>query len=267
MNRQSLKGIPGLVSFVHFVRDRMPFIKWTLSPKRLVFNESFVWLAERYLEKHYAFHSHRLWGGPHERPEWFDHRADLYQWSKRRIPFWVERGVFSREVMSEGSRVLDLCCGDGFYPYYFYSETASQIVALDRDPAAIAHARKWHRHPRIRFVEHDLICDEFTDHDFDVVTWDGAIEHFSLDQIRRILSKCVKVMRRPQGVLNGYTLISREPAMSHPDHQYEFRSAEDLKQILMEFFPFVGTTETVYPERHNLYFRAAFHPDRLKRFE
>jgi hypothetical protein len=37
--------------------------------------------------------------------------------------------------------------------------------------------------------------------------------------------------------------------------------------ILAEFFPFVGTVETEYPERHNIYFRAAFDQDRLRRFD
>ena len=68
-------------------------------------------------------------------------------------------------------------------------------------------------------------------------------------------------------MLNGYTIIARSTDKSHPEHQHEFSSAAELKELLGEFFPSVGTVETEYPERHNIYFRAAFDPTRLRRFE
>jgi len=259
-----LRQVPVLVWAVR--RSRSFFSSLGALIRQLTFNEPVMRFAESYLRRYYAYHTSRLWSRSHP-PEWFDHRADLYRWAELRVPFWVERGVFSREVMFQGCRVLDLCCGDGFYPYYFYSGTASQIDAIDRDPTAIIHARKWHGHPTIRYVQQDLIADEFPDTDYDVITWDGAIEHFSLDEIRQVLQKCVKAMRTPYGVLNGYTIIARDSGKSHPDHQHEFCSAEQLKDLLREFFPFFGTLETKYSERHNLYFRAAFHSDRLRRFD
>ena len=259
-----LRQVPVLVWAVR--RSRSFFSSLGALIRQLTFNEPVMRFAESYLRRYYAYHTSRLWSRSHP-PEWFDHRADLYRWAELRVPFWVERGVFSREVMFQGCRVLDLCCGDGFYPYYFYSGTASQIDAVDRDPTAIIHARKWHGHPTIRYVQQDLIADEFPDTDYDVITWDGAIEHFSLDEIRQVLQKCVKAMKTPYGVLNGYTIIARDSGKSHPDHQHEFCSAEELKNLLRESFPFVGTLETKYPERHNLYFRAALHSDRLRRFD
>lgn len=233
----------------------------------LAFNEPLMRLAELYLRRYYTWNTQRLWGGPQRPPEWFDHRADLYRWSELRNPLWVERGVFSREVMFEGCRVIDLCCGDGFFPYHFYAEIASHVDAVDRDPAAIAHARKWHSHPKINYVQMDVVTDDFPGTDYDVITWDAAIEHFSLDQIRIVLKKCVKALKTPGGVLNGYTIIAHSSVKSHPEHQHEFSSATELKDLLAEFFPFVGTMETEYPERHNVYFRAAFDSTRLRRFE
>jgi len=271
-----LRQVPGLVYAVRCSRSFIPsllacsrtlFNLLRVFIRDLAFNESVMCFAESYLRRYYAYHTSRLWEGVDARPEWFDHRADLYRWAELRVPSWVERGVFSREVMFQGCRVLDLCCGDGFYPYYFYSGTASQIDAVDRDPTAIIHARKWHGHPTIRYVQQDLIADEFPDTDYDVITWDGAIEHFSLDEIRQVLQKCVKAMKTPYGVLNGHTIVARDSGKSHPDHQHEFCSAEELKNLLRESFPFVGTLETKYPERHNLYFRAALHSDRLRRFD
>mgnify|MGYP001572207216 FL=1 len=260
-----LRSVPILVWAVRCSRSL--FTSLGAFARQLTFNEPAMRCVESYLRRYYAYRTSRLWEGVDARPEWFDHRADLYRWTELRVPFWVERGVFSREVMFQDCRVLDLCCGDGFYPYYFYSGTASQIDALDRDPTAIVHARKWHTHAKIRYIQQDLITHEFPGADYDVIAWDGAIEHFSLDEIREVLAKCVKVLKTPAGVLNGYTIITRDSGKSHPDHQHEFGSAEELKKLLSEFFPFVGTLETKYTERHNLYFRAAFHPDRLRRFD
>ena len=165
----------------------------------LFINESVMRLAELYLRRYYAYDTQRLWGGPHPPPEWFDHRADLYLWSEHLNPLWVERGVFSREVMFEGCRVLDLCCGDGFYPYHFYVKIASHVDAVDRDPTALAHARKWHSHPRISYIQLDVVTGQFPGIDYDVITWDGAIEHFSMDQIRIVLKKCVETLKLPGG--------------------------------------------------------------------
>jgi ubiquinone/menaquinone biosynthesis C-methylase UbiE len=233
----------------------------------LFFNEPSMRLAERYLRFYYAHERLRFSGGPHPAPEWFDHRADLYRWSELRNSFWVERGVFSREVMFEGCRVLDLCCGDGFYPYHFYAEIASLVDAVDSDPMALAHARKYHHHPKINYLQTDVVSDDFPASNYDVITWDGAIEHFSVDQIQGVLDKSVEVLQASEGILCGYTILARGSDRSHPLHQHEFSSAAELKQILAEFFPFVGTVETEYPERHNIYFRAAFDQDRLRRFD
>ena len=165
----------------------------------LCYNEPLMRLAELYLRRYYGWDTKRLWAGPHPPPEWFDHRADLYRWSELRNPLFVERGVFSREVMFERSRVLDLCCGDGFYPYHFYAKIASHVDAVDLDPPALTHARKWHSHPKISYVQMDVVTDDFPGTDYDVITWDGAIEHFSTDQIWIVLKKCVEALKTPGG--------------------------------------------------------------------
>ncbi|TKS58184.1 MAG: hypothetical protein EWM72_03180 [Nitrospira sp.] len=257
-----------------FIR-RVPWLRWTARHARrllsssgvLVFNEPLMRLAEFYLRCYYFYDLDRVWGGHAPPPEWFDHRCDLYLWSELAVPFWVERGVFSREVMFEGCRVLDICCGDGFYPYHFYSGIASEVDAVDSDPKAIAHARKWHSHPKITYLQRDIVTDNFPRAVYDVITWDAAIEHFSPDQIRHILNKCVDALKsREGGILCGYTIIARDSIKSHPEHEHEFSSAGELKELLGEFFPCVGTIETEYPERHNVYFRASFQLGRLRRF-
>jgi SAM-dependent methyltransferase len=210
--------------------------------------------AERYLRGFYRWDTYRRWR-LHETPEWFDHRADLFRFSEERRPYFLERGVYARELLRRGGRVLDLCCGDGFYPFHFYAETAGHIDACDWDPTALAHAQRWHAHPRISYSRRDIIRDSFPGADYQLVVWDGAIEHFSLEDISLVLQK-VRDVLGDDGVLCGYTILNEGP-MVHPDHSHEFGSAQELAATLQSCYPAVATLETEYEDRRNIYFRAA----------
>jgi 2-polyprenyl-3-methyl-5-hydroxy-6-metoxy-1,4-benzoquinol methylase len=168
--------------------------------------------------------------------------------------------------MFKGCRVLDLCCGDGFYAYHFYADIASHVDAIDSDTEALTHAGKYHHHPKISYRQINVVEDGFPSDHYDVITWDAAIEHFLPEQIRGVLKKCVTALKTSEGILCGHTILARGLQKGHVEHQHEFSSVEELKEILGEFFPFVGTVVTVYPERDNIYFRATFDQDRLRRF-
>lgn len=219
-----------------------------------LYNEPAMIVAERYLKSFYRWDTYRRWR-LNETPEWFDHRADLYRFSDERRPYFLERGVYARELLPREGRVLDLCCGDGFYPFHFYAETASHIDACDWDDTALAHARRYHSHPRISYTKRDIVCDDLPGTGYDLVVWDGAIEHFSLDDINTVLRK-VRAVLRPEGVLCGYTILNDGP-MVHPDHSHEFGSSDELAETLHAEFPAVATLETDYQDRRNVYFRAS----------
>jgi SAM-dependent methyltransferase len=230
---------------------------------RVFFNEPLRRLSTEYLRWFYEWDEIRRWADPRKGPpEWFDHRANLYRFSAERVPYWVERGVYGRELMFEGCRVLDLCCGDGFYAFHFYAETAAHVDAVDLDPTALAHARRWHAHPRIRYSQVDVIEDPFPNSNYDVIIWDGAIEHFTLKEQRLILDK-IRDALGPHGILAGYTILGTEGELAHPRHKHEFQGRIELADVLAETFPHVATLETRYSERRNLYFRASEVPDRL----
>ena len=218
------------------------------------YNEPSMRVAERYLRSFYRWDTYRRWR-LHDTPEWFDHRADLFRFSEERRPYFLERGVYARELLPREGRVLDLCCGDGFYPFHFYAETASHVDACDWDESALEHARHWHAHPRISYSRRDIIVDDFPDRDYDLVVWDGAIEHFALDDINTVLEKVGAVLGS-SGVLCGYTILNDGPVM-HPDHSHEFGSADELAEALLAVFPAAATLETEYQDRRNVYFRAA----------
>ena len=67
----------------------------------------------------------RLWSGLGK--PWFDHRFDYLRGPE--YIWWQERGVLGNFSIPEGSSILDLCCGDGFYDKHYFSRRAARIDA------------------------------------------------------------------------------------------------------------------------------------------
>lgn len=192
-------------------------------------------------------------------PEWFDHFLDqYYQWPEKQSPLGWERGIYNLLALTPRSRVLELCCGDGFNAYHFYSIRAERIHSIDFDPKAIAHAKRNFKANNVTYMCQD-IRQGLPRGPFTNVIWDAAIEHFTLDEISRILNEIKQIMG-PSGVLSGYTIVEREDGAQHDDHEYEFKSKQDLQSLLAQFFPHYVVIETEYPERTNLYFYASQSP-------
>ena len=151
---------------------------------------------------------------------------------------------------------MELCCGDGFNAYHFYSTIAKSIIAVDFDKDAIPHAKKYNQAKNVVFK----LCDirtEMPEGIFDNVIWDAAIEHFTENEIDEIM-KNIKTRLKPGGILTGYTIVeleTGEKSLSH--HEREFKSKEDLKSFFVPHFKNVKVFETIYPSRHNLYFYAS----------
>jgi SAM-dependent methyltransferase len=189
-------------------------------------------------------------------PEWFDHYLDQYYlWPEYRTPWSWERGVFGLLAMRQGARVLELCCGDGFNAERFYAIRAGSIVSVDFDPDAIRAARRNFNAPNVTYEVAD-IRTAMPRGSFDNVIWDAAIEHFTEDEIRQLMSN-IKARLAGGGILSGHTIVELEHGKSHHEHEYEFQSKEDLLRFLQPYFRNVRIFETIYPTRHNLYFFAS----------
>ena len=154
--------------------------------------------------------------------------------------------------------MLEICCGDGFNAWHFYSTRAKSIIALDFNEDAIPHARRY----QFR-TEHHLRQETFApdcrEWPFDNIVWDAAIEHFTEKEIDSIMGAIVERLGA-DGILSGYTLTEDKTGRkSNALHEYEFKDKEDLRRFFTPHFKFVRVWDTIYPTRHNLYFVASQH--------
>ena len=210
--------------------------------------------------REFALRCHRMkmdfdWTIP-PTPEWFDHYLDQYfQLPNSHNTYWFERGVFGGLAVKRGGRLLEICCGDGFNSRHFYSPLVAEMIAADFDPDAIAHARRYNGAPNVEFMETD-IREAMPQGVFDNVVWDAAIEHFTEEEIDKVISE---IRRRlvPGGILSGYTIVECSTGKHIPQHEREFRDKEDLANFLTPHFENVRVFETTHPSRHNLYFWAS----------
>ncbi len=191
------------------------------------------------------------WNVPPQ-PEWFDHYCDqFYLFRKTQNPLWVERGIFGLLAIKQNANVLEICCGDGFNAYHFYSIRAGQIVSV-----AIPHAKKYNEAKNVEY----RLCDiryAMPEGMFDNIVWDAAIEHFTEAEIDKLMGD-IKARLKPNGIVTGYTIVelpSGKKSLTH--HEREFKSKEDLKSFFEPHFKHVKVFETIYPVRHNLYFYAS----------
>jgi SAM-dependent methyltransferase len=197
-----------------------------------------------------------------DNPEYFDHFLDqFYAWRKSRNSLPWERGVYSGFALQattvDGKKptVLDLCCGDGFLSYHFYSLVAESVVSVDFDPNAIRFANRNNKAPNASFILGDIRTDIPTGV-FDNIIWDAAIEHFTETETQSLMAT-IKSRLATDGILSGYTILEGEGGAHHlHQHEYEFHDKEDLARFLTPHFANVQVFETTFPNRTNLYFYA-----------
>jgi ubiquinone/menaquinone biosynthesis C-methylase UbiE len=193
-------------------------------------------------------------------PEWFDHYIDLHwKWRSTRNPSSWERGIFGLLAMRQGCRVLDLCCGTGFFAYYFYSGRAGSVLSMDYNAAAIAQAKRNFKAPNVEYRQGD-IRTQLPDAQFDNVTLNAALEYFTPQEADDLL-RYIKARLAHNGILSGNSVVANLSRAAHLDQKQEFYSREELATLLKRHFGHVVvfTTTHVDPSmtRTNLYFFAS----------
>jgi len=187
------------------------------------------------------------------RPQFFKHAVDLASWPFEQSRWgFTARGVYARQIMHRGCKVLDICCGDGFYSSMFFSDVANKVDAVDFDAYAIDYARAYYRRANVEYYQLDITRQLFPSTNYDVVVWNAAICYFSKIDIRTIIYKIINATT-PSGVLIGMCPC----ANGWVDHITEFTGAFELEQFLSQFYDEVLVREIDEGRAISLYFQAS----------
>lgn len=165
------------------------------------------------------------------RADFYDHREHLLDNDK-----WVDHWTMSADnimgVMPDGAKVLNLCCGDGFYDKYFYSKRASEIISVDINEIAISHAKRLHSDECITYILADMMEYQPKEDYFDIVAIRGAIEHFTKDE-QSHLASIAHTALKDGGYFCGDTPKATDDCKFH---HYEWRVKEDGINVFKSSF-------------------------------
>ncbi len=112
---------------------------------------------------------------------------------------------FIRNIAA-GERVLDIGCGNGVMDYSIVKARGARVWGVDKDPGAIAYARRHYQDERLTFVEGEAF-EGVGEDGFDVVILSNVLEHLEgrVDFLRSIRERV-----RPDRVLIRVPLYDRD---------------------------------------------------------
>jgi SAM-dependent methyltransferase len=231
-------------------------IRYTLkkSPFWILPLDAIVWFSQRVTAKLVNILFFRDWQLESQgRPQFFKHQINIGRWpvDPGRWSF-VARGVYARENMFQGCKVLDLCCGDGSYSYLFFSDIADKIDAVDNDLYAINYAMKYYWSPSIQHHRLDIINQPLPSNEYDFVVWNAAICYFEESDIEKILLKIVGA-GKPSMKLTGML----PKANGWVDHKTEFSDMKKVSLLLQKYFKTVEIKQVDEVRAITFYFQAS----------
>ena len=124
--------------------------------------------------------------------------------------------------------VLEIGCGTGEAAAYIAANTTAEVIGVDISDSFLAHARKTHRAPNLRFEKLDLLGENpHVLGKFDMIYGNGILHHLvvRLDSVLRIL-------RAMTG--NGGGMAFIEPNLMNPYCAFIFGTAMGRKWARLE---------------------------------
>ncbi len=169
-------------------------------------------------------------------PPFFKHKINYNFWRFNPNEWtFILRGVYARENMFLNCKVLDLCCGDGSYSFLFFADISAKIDAIDFDKKAIKYAKNNYSHPKISFLNSNIITEEFPSNDYDIVVWNAGICYFELNVVHEIIKKIIRSTNNEM-ILCGMLPL----ANGHIDHKTEFFTHDEIKSLFDLYFNVVN---------------------------
>lgn len=168
--------------------------------------------------------------------EWFDHRLHILDPEKWFADHWTMSADNVLPHIKHGAIVLNLCSGDGFYDYHFYSKRAGEIVCVEFDKNAVIHAKRNHQADNITYVHSDVLAYDAGEDIYDVVIIRGAIEHFHREEQEKIFTNAKKALKSGGWFVGDTPQKLEHLGRQHPDHHCEWASEDEMVEVLSKFF-------------------------------
>lgn len=222
---------------------------------KIIFNNFFFKAAKRYLYVFVQNKKQKQWNDVEKLPMFFEHDIDLYSWyneAEVNGSSFLDRGVISRLHLFKGAKVLDLCSGDGFYPYHFYCDLAEIVDCVDFSEDALTYAKNNYALPNLNYHRLDLKADPLPKSDYDVVIWNAGLDYFNQSEQLSIVNKIIAASKKEM-VLVGMVPKTLEKEQDD-NHAYSFENESDLKNKLMTFFNLVEIKTIEGKIRTSFYF-------------
>src|SRR4051794_36678639 len=147
------------------------------------------------------------------------------------------RYAFARRFVA-GRRVLDVACGEG-YGSALLASTAADVVGVDIDPAAVAHAAARYGAPNVRFIAGSAAALPLGDGAADAVVSFETIEHLPAHAQAAMIGEFARVLGE-QGVLvissPNRPQYSEARDYRNPFHLHEL-DRDELAALLQDAFP------------------------------
>jgi SAM-dependent methyltransferase len=237
-----------------------PSLIQSCSPEKLAnlaVGEYYWWLAEQ-LGRYSAAYLMKAQWGLGSQPEFFDHRVHFLDKENYLADHFMVSVANVLSVLPLNGRLLDLCSGDGYQDYHFYSKRASEVVAVDFDQEAHAQASRIHSRDNIRYHFASVMDIPLPPSYFDVVVIRGAIEHFTEEGQIALMDRVRKALK-PGGWFCGDTPLnpnfSRGANQMLSHHEYEWRSEDEARQVLGAQFQTVHTKVLVSKDRTTVFWQ------------
>lgn len=177
--------------------------------------------------------------------EWFDHRLHILHPEKWFADHWTMSANNVLPYIKHGATVLNLCSGDGFYDYHFYSKRAGKIVCVEFDQNAVIHAKRNHQTDNIEYIHGDVLKYDTGEDVYDVVIIRGAIEHFHREEQEKIFALAQKALKSGGWFVGDTPQKLEHLGKQHPDHHCEWGSEEEMVEMLSGFFTNIKSSSFV----------------------
>lgn len=166
---------------------------------------------------------------------------------------WAERGIFARQLVPPGARVLDLCGGDGLYAATFLSDVAVRVDVIDRDGALIERGRRRHARANVTFAQADLAQHRLEPRAYDAIFCFASLQYFSPEDADALIGGAARALAEG-GVFAGSVPVYAPRMRCDREARVHFRSVSHVRAPLEPHFRDVRAWVSPWGRRQEVYF-------------